>query len=416
MKGQNKLLVVLVAGVLLMTAGVLKAYGAEEGAPIKIGMPVPITGAYASDGEEMVYGATLAVDEINAEGGLLGKRLEIVTADTGELEADKVVAAGEKLIHRDKVDAVVTGYADSGADIDEFGQYEVPYLHVDTNDVCAFRMAEMMPQYSNIFMCDTHTLMYGPVTADFFEKTLSNKGVKCPNKRVALIAAEEVWARSIIESQKESMEKLGWEAVAFETVLPGVAEWKTIIAKVKAKDPAVVSFINLSPRGCATFLGQFRESPADSIVFMVYTPAMPEFMDLAGKDANGTVWTTVIGPLPGPRNDRLLKKYQDKFNRKPGFCQHAACYDMVYMWAKAVEKVGDEKDYPAVCKTIENSNYEGVCGKYVFDPKTHWAVCSEDAVPPHMYQIQNEESVLIWPDRYATGNWKMPEWLSSKWR
>ena len=388
----------------------------EEIAPIKIGMPIPMTGYYASDGEEFLWGVTLAVNEINAKGGLLGKRLEIVPADTGELGSDKIVAAGEKLIHRDKVDVVITGYGDSGADIDEFGQYEIPYIHADTNDVCAFRMAEMIDEYSNVFMIDTHTLMYGPISAEFFNETLVEKGVKYPNKKAAYVAVEETWAHSIIEAARDSMEKTGWETVAFELVLPGVVEWKTTIAKIRAAEPSVLFFLNLAPPGCATFLSQIRESPIDAIIFLVYTPAMPAFMDLAGADADGIVWTTVIGPLPGPKNDAFISKFEENYGRKPGFSLAAGCYDMVYIWANAVEEVGDEKDYPAVCKAIEQRSYEGICGKYVFEPETHWGVCGADEVPAHMYQIQNEEYVLLWPDKYATGEWELPDWLSSSWR
>jgi len=389
---------------------------AEEAAPIKIGMPVPMTGAYASDGEEFLWGAALAVDEINAKGGLLGKQLLIIPGDYGEWDIGKFIAAVEKFVHRDKVDVVITGYGATPGDIDAMGQYEIPYIHADTDWVAAERMQELMPECSNVFMIDTHTLMYGPISAEFFNNTLVGEGVQYPNKKAAYIAAEDVWARSVTESQRDSMEKMGWETAAFEIALSGVVEWKTTIAKVKATNPSVLFFANLAPRSCAAFLTQLHELPIDAIVFLVYTPAMPEFMDLAGAHANGIVWTTVIAPLPGPKNDAFISKFEENYGRKPGFSLASGCYDMVYIWANAAEEVGDEKDYPAVCKAIEQSSYEGICGKYVFELETHWGVCGADEVPAHMYQIQNEEYVLIWPDNYATGEWELPDWLSSSWR
>jgi len=61
---------------------------------------------------------------------LLGRQLKLVTGDVGALEAEKIKAVGERLIG-EKVDVVITGYADSGVDARVFGKYDMPFLHAD---------------------------------------------------------------------------------------------------------------------------------------------------------------------------------------------------------------------------------------------------------------------------------------------
>ena len=118
---------------ILMTAvlGLLICYSAATALaekPILIGTPLPLTGPYASDGEQMKMALELAVEEKNASGGLLGRQLELKFGDVGGLEAEKIKAVGERLIGAG-VDVVITGYDDGGVDTKVFGQYDVPYLH-----------------------------------------------------------------------------------------------------------------------------------------------------------------------------------------------------------------------------------------------------------------------------------------------
>src|SRR3954470_23932493 len=87
-------------------AAVLVAFGLASGAAaqstIKIGMVQPLTGAFAAAGTDVVNGAKIAVDGINAKGGVLGKSLELVTEDT-KSNPTEAASVTEKLVIRDKV-------------------------------------------------------------------------------------------------------------------------------------------------------------------------------------------------------------------------------------------------------------------------------------------------------------------------
>ena len=131
----------LAAGLLLVIGLMMGAAPALAADPIYIGAPMPLTGPYASDGEQMKMAVELAVAEKNAAGGLLGRPLEIKFGDVGGLEAEKIKAVGERLIGAG-VDVVITGYDDGGVDTKVFGQYDQPYLHGNAMTLCTAPVAE----------------------------------------------------------------------------------------------------------------------------------------------------------------------------------------------------------------------------------------------------------------------------------
>ena len=136
----------------LLLAGFLVCFSATTALaakPILIGTPLPLTGPYASDGEQMKMALELAAEEYNAAGGLLGGKIEIKFGDVGGLEAEKIKAVGERLIGAG-ANAIITGYDDGGVDTKVFGQYDVPYLHGNAMTLCTAPVAENPEQYWNV--------------------------------------------------------------------------------------------------------------------------------------------------------------------------------------------------------------------------------------------------------------------------
>jgi hypothetical protein len=123
MKLQNNYFVVVaVALFLVFSPFVGRVYSADT---IKIGFVAPLTGSFADDGNEMLRGVRMMVDERNAGGGVLGKKLEIVKGDIGNFSAEKIVSVGEKLVHQDKVDCLITQYLGGVVDVKTYGEYPI---------------------------------------------------------------------------------------------------------------------------------------------------------------------------------------------------------------------------------------------------------------------------------------------------
>ncbi|MBW2056154.1 MAG: ABC transporter substrate-binding protein [Deltaproteobacteria bacterium] len=375
---------------------------------IKVGALVPYTGAYSSDGDDMLKGITMGVDEINARGGILGKKIKIIIGDTGELEPDKIVTAVEKLVNRDKVNAIFTGYADTGSDVTAVGKYDIPYFHADTTHISLDLVKENIDKYWNVFMVDDDEGIYGPWVYEAVTKTL---GIEFRNKKVAIITNDYSFTKWISDDFRKALKGGGWEIVVDEFVPFGTSEWGSTLGKIRSKDPSWILFIDMMPAEEASFIRQFTEKPINAHVYMMYGPSIPEFLELAGEAANGIFWCTQIAPLVHTEKGKnWAKRFEKKYGRSPGFSTSAFTYDEVYIWAQAVQKVGNEKDYRAVCKAVLDAPYEGICGKYVFDPKDQHAMIADDKIPVHLYQVRNRHHVLtVLGDRvmspYVTPPW-----------
>jgi branched-chain amino acid transport system substrate-binding protein len=95
----------------------------------KIGVLAPHTGGAAADGEEMVRGVTMAIEEANAAGGVAGYTFEVEVGDTRDQSADAVISAFERLSGDDAVNLMITGYASgSNFEIEYMADLGIPYM------------------------------------------------------------------------------------------------------------------------------------------------------------------------------------------------------------------------------------------------------------------------------------------------
>jgi len=290
---------------------------AEE--PILVGSPLPLTGPYASDGEQMKMALEMAVAEKNEAGGLLGRPLELKLGDVGGLEAEKIKAVGERLIGAG-VNVVVTGYDDGGVDTKVFGQYDVPYLHGNAMTLCTQPVAENPEKYWNVFQYTQNDTYYGVDAARNLFLIPAEIGWEPPNKNVAIIKVDYAYNVMPADEFARRVEKMGYKVVFNETTQFGVAEWGPVLSRLESSRPAFVTFWNLDPTDAARFMIQFAErfgnGGLDALVYMQYTPSIPEFLELAGDSANGLVWAASATQF-GDKFQDYRKRWVDRFGKEP---------------------------------------------------------------------------------------------------
>jgi branched-chain amino acid transport system substrate-binding protein len=192
----------------IITGGALVGCGGKD--VIKVGAPMPLTGPYASDGEQMQMALQMAIDEQNAKGGVLGKQLELIPGDVGALEAEKIKAVGERL-SGEGVDLVITGYADSGVDARVFGEYDMPYLHADAMSADTDIVASDPVKFGNVFQYCPSEVSYGYDAAANLFKVPEQMGWTEPNKKIAAIRAD--YSYNVLASDKflELAKEQGYE-------------------------------------------------------------------------------------------------------------------------------------------------------------------------------------------------------------
>jgi len=122
------------AGSAAVLASLNQGAVAQSSDPITIGGPIQLTGAGAADGIEFKQGLEMAAEEINAAGGILGRPLNIVVADTESGGDDKIISAGQRLIDKDGASALITGY-NFGSQValqNVAADASIVYMHADT--------------------------------------------------------------------------------------------------------------------------------------------------------------------------------------------------------------------------------------------------------------------------------------------
>lgn len=135
--------------------------------PLLIGLPLPLNGPGSADAAEMINGATLALREINARGGVNGRELRILTANYNVLSPESVKAACEQFIHNE-VDAISAGYTSAETAVHNMiGAYGAPYLHSATMESVVNNVRHSPTRLGNIFQVCASDVKYGPGLARF---------------------------------------------------------------------------------------------------------------------------------------------------------------------------------------------------------------------------------------------------------
>ncbi|XIA67532.1 ABC transporter substrate-binding protein [Bradyrhizobium sp. TZ2] len=381
----------------------------------KIGVLAPLTGGSAADGAEMVNGAKLAIEEINAAGGVAGYKLQVVVGDTQNQSADAVTSAIERLVGDRELNAIVTGYASgSNFEIERMAEQDMPYLlaanAAQTRDMISPHPDKFPTVWSFSPSYDAYNTAMVPVL-----KSLEASGkLKLPNQKVALISSDNPYSKTIMEGLKKSFESSGWTITSADLLPWGeISDWRTFLAKVRQDNPAVIINTDYQSGNAAKFLAQFLEQPTNSLVFIQYAPSVPEFLKLTGRQATGIVYNLLGGVLNTPTNPRaaeVARKFKEKYGNEPG-PYGPVLYEEVMVYADALKKVGDPTKRREIGKAIGETNKKVVAGMLSFDPKTHLAVQGDDALPIQFFQIWDGQRVLFYPKQYATGDFRMPPWM-----
>ncbi len=386
---------------------------AAEKKPIKVGVAYPMVGAYAADGLEMIQPARLAVEEINAAGGLLGRTVEIVEADTKELAAEDVVTAAEILMGK-KVDVVVNNYGGEPVDVHIYGKYDVPYINWNDSRTAQEAILENKEKYWNVYKLPPNGEDMGPIPFKVLTELLPYKHL---NKKVALLTLELAWSQDISKDIRKAMAKKGdWELVIDIGHEYGNTEFGTQLIKIRKENPSIIIMTTYTPIEIVSFMDQFLQNPTDSLIFVTYAPSVAEFMELLGKKkAEGLLWGSQETLYGTPEQIAYREKFKKRFGREPG---SSNVYDVVNCWAAAVKRAGDPSDYRGVIKALVTYPYKGLLGTYDISEKTHYGKAGADYIAHRFFQIQDgKHRILYLHDRpyLGTGDYKgefkIPPWI-----
>lgn len=389
---------------------------AAEVGPIKIGFLAPMTGAYASDGEEMIKRATLAVEDINAAGGLVGRLVELAPIDTKELMPEDVVSAF-KLLKAQGVDVFISDYAGEPTDVQMAMAYDIPYFSWNDSRTAERYIAENIEECDNVYRVSPSGREYATIPYKIFTELLP---YDYPNKKMALLTVDQEWCMDISADLRELVaEDPEWEIVIDEEHSYGATEFGPQLIKIRGENPGFIFFSTFAAVELAAFMDQFLADPTDSLIYNPYTPCIPEFAELLGEKADGMFWGDQCSNYGTPSEEDFNRKFEEKFGYAPKL---ALTYDTIMLWAEAVKRAGDPSDYEAVLQAALDYPYTGIVGTYKINPDTHVGTPGFGYIAHRFFQIQIDDG--IWKDvvlylhdephegtgKYA-GSFEIPPWI-----
>ena len=412
-----------IVGAVIATSGSQEANAelACSGPPIKIGSSVPLTGWGSGDGEDMMRGFELAVDEINASGGICGRPVEHVALDAGEFAPDVMVNNFKRLITEFEVHAIIGGYqTNTGPEFDLMSDAEMIYIHNNTVELNAEAVRNNKEKYWMIFQHDPTERWYSLSLPGVLETLEASGAWKPINYNIVIVNANNSYSAGLTKHLKERIKGSKWNISMIEEIVVPLTEWGPTLAKIRANPPSVIWVTDYFPGDLASFTKQFALDPTPSLLHEQYGPSVPEYLDLAGSAANGVMWASVIGVIQDEIGNTYNERYRERFGEEPGLSQGGATYDATHIyWQAAALSGGDVENRRKIADMLRALSWRGVCGARKFDPDDqtarpypHHTKDAALAMPTQYYQIQNKQHVVIDPAPFTTGEFQLPPWFA----
>jgi branched-chain amino acid transport system substrate-binding protein len=362
--------------------------------PIKIGASMSVTGTYAKPGSYQKEGYDVCIDELNAKGGLLGRKVELVIYDDQSQPAT-AVKLYEKLITEDKVDAVMGPY--SSAVSEAVANVTEKYKKV---------MVAPLAATTSIFKKGRKYIFMVITPAENYLDGLIDMAAKRGLKTVAIINEDTLFPKASAAGTAEAAKKRGMQVVLQEAYPKGNTDFSALLVKIKAANPDVIAAGTYFDDAVA-ITRQMKELNVNPKMFgLTVGGDLPEFYDLLKQNAEyvygSTQWDETL-PYPGQKE--FLAAYTKKFKHEPSY--HAAAgYAGCLIYGEAVKRAGT-LDADKVREQLLKMEIKTAFGDYKVD-----ADGFQVAHKMVMLQWQDGKRVVVWPDDLAGGKarYPTPEW------
>jgi len=372
MTRRNFALLALGTSVAALTAG--QAWAQQ--APFKIGTVLSTTGPAAFLGEDMKKGMEIAINEINAAGGINGRKIEWVFYDA-ESQAAKGVNATKRLIEQDKVDIIVGGGNMSGialAMVPLTEKADMPFISTEG----ALQIVTPINERANTFKTTLDDAQVIERAIDFWKK----KGIK----KVALLADNSGFGQGAKTQMERIAPQHGIEVV-YESFTPSDTTLVPQLTRIKNTDAQAIVCWTTAPSG-VVFLKEVKQLGLDDRMIMHgYGFVSQRYMELAGDAAKGLLLIGQKFPVAQdlPDNDPgkkamldLIEKYTKVYGSAPNMFA-AQTFDAIQMAKTALAQGGTDK--AKVRTALESLNsFPALGGNFTFSKERHSGLSKSDAI------------------------------------
>ncbi len=342
----------VVAGCSANSGGTNPSNNPGSSAEIKVGFYAPESGFAAADGESAYNAAKLAVKHINADGGVKGRNLALVNYDDAS-DPKQAVTIATKLIRQDEVTAVVSGsYSDQTlAAAPIFQRSGVPMI-------AAYAVNPGIPSTGDyIFQQDETGTVQGRAGAIALADKLGAK-------KIAIVSVKNDFGEALVKGFTEQAKQLGAEVVATDYNQFGEKEFSPIIKRDLSLGADGFYMVQYAAEG-QQFIRAWKQLNVNlPLVGTEGIDTTTQFIEPAGKDAEGMVFTTSLNrESDNPGTQKFIKDFTSTYGHAPDMVA-ATTYDSFFVMAHAMKTEGTS------AKQIRDGiagtkNFEAVTGKII---------------------------------------------------
>lgn len=371
-------------------------------APIKVGVIGPFK---LTPGRDIQEAATMAVEEINAAGGVLGRKLQLVFAET-EQSPEKGKTAVERLLFVDKVDVIIGEHRTEVALAVQPIIMENKKIFLSTGTGSPLLSENVLKDYAK-YKYYFRTFLNSNQMAKQMVKQLDDMLATNKMDKVAIVAETAVWLEPIVEALKAS---LGSKLVAIERVSTNAKDLSVELSRVQGAKAQIIFTILAADAGLP-LARQWadRQIPALITGYTVMAQSDRFWEQTEGRAQAYMTWKHGVRAPISPKTIPYWDRYTKKYGHVPGAYTNFATYDGVYVLVEAIKRAGS-LDSDALVTALEATNYIGVSGRIKFQ-KRHDPEDGPDFVPFTYIQWIKGEMVTVWPPSMKSGEFATPPWM-----
>ena len=327
--------------------------GTASAQDITIGVAGPMTGQYASFGQQLKNGAELAVADINAAGGVMGKKLKLEIGDDA-CDPKQARAVAEKLAAM-KIQ-FVAGHFCSSSSIPASDAYA-------ENNVLQITPASTNPQFTerklwNTFRTCGRDDQQGAVAGAYVAKNYKGKNI-------AILHDKSTYGKGLADETKKALNKAGVTEKMYEAYTQGDKDFTALVSKMKAA-AIDVAYVGGYHTEAGLILRQMRDQGMKTQLISGDALVTNEFWSITGAAGEGVLMTFGPDPRKKPSAAAVVKKFKDKGIDPEGYTLYT--YAAIQVWAQAANKA-KTTDPKKLGKSLKGGKWDTVLGPLSFDKK-----------------------------------------------
>ncbi len=320
-------------------------------AEILISTAGPMTGQYASFGEQMKRGAEMAVADLNAAGGVLGQKIRLTVGDDA-CDPKQAVAVANKFVSEGV--KFVAGHFCSGSSIPASQVYS-------EEDILQISPASTNPKLTdeggpNVFRVCGRDDQQGIVAGTFLADTYKGK-------KIAILHDKTAYGKGLADETKKQLNKVDVKEAMYEAYTAGEKDYSALVSKMK-NAKVDVFYVGGYHTEAGLMVRQAREQGYDVQLVSGDALVTDEFWKITGEAGSGTLMTFSPDPRKNPTAAPVVKRFRDGGYEPEGYTLYT--YGAIQAWAQAVKNV-DTTDTGKMIGALRSGQFDTVLGKIGFD-------------------------------------------------